>query len=102
MRGMLIGLFYAIQAIFVALIGLVVGIVAAVFRYHTENLLSGLSCGSWYLITIIGIGIAGFLVYLIAAKCYKKRERGGYQVNEQTVLEGYYEPRDDDDDDNEK
>ena len=95
MRGTLIGLFYAILAVFVSLIGLVVGIVVAIFNNHKDDLLHELSCGSWYLVTSIGIGIVGFLLYLIAAKCYKKRERGGYQVNEQTVLEGYYEPRDD-------
>ena len=95
MRGMLIGLFYAILAVFVSLIGLVVGIVVAIFNNHKDDLLHELSCGSWYLVTSVGIGIVGFLLYLIAAKCYKKRERGGYQVNEQTVLEGYYEPRDD-------
>ena len=93
MRGLLIGLFYAVEGIFISLIGLTLGIVVAVFTNHKDNLLNHLSCGSWYLITSIGIGIVGFVIYVTAAKFYKQRERGGYQVNEQTVIEGYYEPK---------
>ena len=94
MRGLLIGLFYAIEATFISLIGLTLGIFVAVFDHHQNDLLHQLSCGSWYLITSIGIGIVGFIIYVTAAKFYKQRERGGYQVNEQTVIESYYEPKD--------
>lgn len=98
MRGLLIGLFYAIKAVFLSLVGLLFGIIVAIFYHHSREApytLNSLSCGSWYLISIIGIGITGLIIYVTSAKCYKKRERGGYQVNEQTVLEGYYEPKDD-------
>jgi heme/copper-type cytochrome/quinol oxidase subunit 2 len=97
MRGMLIGLFYASQAIFVSLIGLLLGIIVAAFKQQgaQEKLLGNLSCGSWYLSISIGIGIIGFIVYIVAAIRYSKRERGGHIINEQTVLEEYYEPKDD-------
>ncbi len=96
MRGMLIGLFYASQAIFVSLIGLLMGVIVATFKQHgaQEQFLGNLSCGSWYLSITIGIGIIGFIVYVVAAMRYNKRERGGRIINEQTVLEGYYEPKD--------
>ena len=96
MRGMLIGLFYASQAIFVSLVGLLIGIIVAAFKIKgaQEILLGNLSCGSWNLSISIGIGIIGFIVYIIAAKRYSKRERGGHIINEQTVLEEYYEPKD--------
>ena len=77
-----------------SLVGLLIGIIVAVFEKTQEMLLSNLSCGSWYLSFSIGIGIIGFILYVIAARCYKKRERGGHIINEQTVLEEYYEPKD--------
>lgn len=94
---MLIGLFYASQAIFVSMIGLLMGIIVAAFKIKgaQEMLLGHFSCGSWYLSISIGIGIIGFIVYIIAARRYSKRERGGHMINEQTVLESYYEPKDD-------
>ena len=96
MRGLLIGLFYAVESVFMLLVGLLFGIIVAVFNHHKDELLNHLSCGSWYLSFSIGIGIIGFILYVVAAKCYRKRERDGRQINEQTVLEGYYEPKDDD------
>lgn len=97
MRGMLIGLFYASQAIFVSLVGLLMGIIVAAFSITgaQDRLLGNLTCGSWYLSISIGIGIIGFIVYIVAAMRYSKRERGGHMINEQTVLEEYYEPKDD-------
>ena len=97
MRGMLIGLFYASQAVFVSLVGLLMGIIVGAFEINSarDRLLGNLSCGSWYLSISIGIGIIGFIVYVIAARRYSKRERGGHVINEQTVLEEYYEPKDD-------
>ena len=97
MRGMLIGLFYASQAIFISLVGVLIGIIVLVFDTEATQAirLSNLTCGSWYLSISIGIGIIGFIVYVIAARRYSKRERGGHLINEQTVLEEYYEPKDD-------
>lgn len=94
MRGMLIGLFYATGAIFISLTGLLIGIIISVFGKRREFFLYNLSCGSWYLSISIGIGIIGFILFVVAAKCYKKRERGGHMINHQTVLEGYFEPKD--------
>ena len=96
MRGLLIGLYYAIGAFFLTILGLILGIIVAIFSHgdNRENLLHDLSCGSWYLIISIGIGIIGFMIYITVAKWYKNRERDGRHINEQTVLEGYYEPRD--------
>ena len=95
MRGLLIGLYYAIVAMFLSLVGLILGIVVAIFNDKRERVLNHLSCGSWYLIVSIGIGIIGFMLYLSVAKWYKNRERDGRHINEQTVLEGYYEPKED-------
>lgn len=79
-----------------SLAGLLIGIIVAVVKIKDarDMLLSNLSCGSWYLSFSIGIGIIGFILYIIAARRYSKRERGGHMVNEQTILEEYYEPKD--------
>ena len=95
MRGLLIGLFYAINGLFTGLVGILLLIVSLSFDdFHNE--VRGLSCGSWYYLVTAIIGIAGIVLYFIGSRWYKKRQRGGQMVNHQAVIESYYEPSDDD------
>ena len=90
MRGLIIGIFYFITSIFVGLLSITMLGFALGFKKHSGNSL--LSCGTWYLMAVIVIGIIGTLLYIITAKWYKKRQRGGQtNINHQTIVENYYE-----------
>ena len=91
MRGLLIGIFYLNHGVFTAVMAIVMMAFALAFKNHTSNSVS-LSCGSSYLVAVIGIGVVGLVVYIVVAKWYTKRQRGGQSdINHQSVLEGYFE-----------
>ena len=90
MRGLIIGIVYFIFGMFAGIMAVLVISFALGFKNHTSNL--PLSCGSSYILAVIGIGVVGLVLYIIVAKWYKKRQRGGQSnINHQTVVEGYYE-----------
>ena len=96
MQGLMIGIFYCIYGIFIALMGVVLVAFSLGFReYQYISNSSGklqLSCGTWYMITIILISGFGTVLYILVSKWYKKRQRGGQtNINYQTILENYYE-----------
>ena len=87
MRGLLIGIFYAIDGIFVGITGLILLFFAKSHLYtHT------LSCGLLFYLVVLLIGTVGLVVYCVVARWYRKRQRGGQEfVNERAILESYYE-----------
>ena len=92
MRGLLIGVFYAMNGLFDALVGLL--LVTVTFSFQENPLhMRGLSCGSWYYLTTIIVGIIGIVLFFLGAAWYKIRQRGGHRtlINHQTVIESYYE-----------
>ena len=90
MRGLLIGIFYFIYGVYTGVMAIVLMTFALAFKNHTSN--SVLSCGSSYFVAVIGIGVVGLVAYIIVAKWYTKRQRGGQSdINHQSVLESYFE-----------
>ena len=88
MRGLMIGIFFFVYGLFVGFLGIVLFAFAEGFKNYSGKP----SCGSWYLMAVIVIGAIGTLLYVIAAKWYRKRQRGGQtNINHQTVVESYYE-----------
>lgn len=96
MRGLLIGLFYAMAGLFNGLAGVLLLIISISFSdFHNE--VRVLSCGSWFYFVTAIIGITGIVLYFVGSYWYKKRQRGGHRmVNHQAVIESYYETTDND------
>lgn len=93
MRGLMIGLFYAIYGLFTGLTGILVLVVAKASGPITVK--GGLSCGSWFYLVTAVVGIVGIVLYIVSCAWYKKRQRGGeYMVNHQAVIESYFETSD--------
>lgn len=90
MRGFLIGLFYCIYGLFIGISGLVLLIFAKAFQHHKYA--DHLSCGSYYYLTTTAVAVLGTVIYFVAARWYRRRQRGGQEfVNERAILESYYE-----------
>ena len=70
MKGMLIGLFFAIRGLFHGISGII--ITESVFSFIHQSFPS---CGMYYYLMNIGVGVVGFLVFVIVAKRYKYRKR---------------------------
>lgn len=89
MRGFIIGIFFMISGLQGGLTSIVIAVFALVFnrlKSHT------LGCGTWYMIVTMSIGLFGFILYTVAAKWYRRRQRGGQRdFNSQTEVESYYE-----------
>ena len=85
MRGLIIGILFMIYAMYVLPLTV---LLYAFARKISETI----SCGTGYLLTVVAIGCMGFLLYIIAAKTYKERQRGGQKdINPQAVVEQHYE-----------
>lgn len=96
MRGLMIGIYLMIHGLTVGLVSVVLLIFAegmkGKYRRHALEPIWGPSCGTWYIGTVLVIGSVGTMLYIVAAKQYRKRQRGGQRdVNPQAVLEHYYE-----------
>ena len=91
MRGILIGLLYASAGLFIGLTGLVLLTFSLVFK-HIQDGTDPLSCGSWYLLASVLIGLLGIVVYFVAGRWYKKRRRGDQAIYNQATLESCYNP----------
>ena len=103
MRGLIIGLSFMINSISVGLLSMLMMMFAAGYKaQHSEETAStvpgytgistGLSCGTSYLIAVVCIGCVGLLLYVVTAKCYRQRQRGGQRdENQYTTLEDHYE-----------
>lgn len=92
MRGMMIGISFMIYGLSIGVVSVVLAVFSEGMKKKYESETKGPSCGTWYIMTILIIGCVGTILYIIAAKQYRKRQRGGQKdVNQQTVVEGYYE-----------
>lgn len=87
MRGLVIGLFYTMYGIFSAVVGFMMLAFAKGFGNREPAVLT---CGSWFYLTTVFLGVVGVGVYFVGARWYRKRQRDGVMVNDQAVLEAYY------------
>ena len=97
MKGMLIGLLYAIRGLYQLFSYLLVLPFATVKPFYTVH---HISCGFWYYLTNIVIGVVALLVYTCVAKRYRYRVRDEL-CNVHQYAENYYSnhgaPRNSDD-----
>ncbi len=90
MRSFLISISLFIHGVSAIAMSLFVLPFGAGFKNNLNHL--KVSCGSIFFAFVISFGVFGFIVYYYIAKWYKDRQRGGqYNINYQTVIEGYYE-----------
>ena len=75
MRGLLVGLFFAIMGFFQLLGSLILLPFYLPHFWSTEGNTPVVNCGFGYLITLCSIGIGGFLLFLLASRRYQYRER---------------------------
>ena len=89
MKGLLIGVFYCSNGIFLALGELIE--LAFILAYHSRDKFQTFpTCSFWYYLLSIIIAVAGIAVFSLVARGYKKRRRDEIMF-EQTVAERYYE-----------
>ena len=89
MTGVLIGLFFAIQGIF-QLLGYITTLPFSLsYSWINEVLPPYVSCGSVYLLFTSAVGLFGFGLFSLTAKCYKYRKRDDNDFNQADVEEVY-------------
>ena len=88
MKGLLVGVFFAIQGIF-QLIGIATILPVSLTQPWPRTLPSLVSCCSVYLSFILLMGLLGFVLFLFAAKKYKYRERDDILFRQRDVEEVY-------------
>ena len=76
MRGMMIGLFFWVEGIFSTLSAIV--LFGFLIKDHRNYSPSGtrLSCGFWYYLVFMVVGIATFIPYIVFSRKYQNRTRG--------------------------
>ena len=94
MRGLLIGMFYALQGIANGIAALILLVFGTSFSSQAGKTTRGLfGCEFWFNFVILFIAIAGLGAYLATVRWYRNRQRGftGQEfVNQQAILEAYY------------
>jgi peptide/histidine transporter 3/4 len=75
MRGLLVGIFFAIMGFFQFIGSLILLPFYLPHFWSTEGNAPLVNCGFGYLVTICTIGIGGFLLFLLASRRYRYRER---------------------------
>ena len=70
MKGMLIGLFFAIRGLLSGISGII--LTESIFSFIHQSFPS---CGMYYYLMNIGVGVVGFLVFVFVSKRYKYRKR---------------------------
>lgn len=85
MKGLFVGISYCIIGL-----GSAFGFLLMLPFYIHPSIDWPVSCGFWYYLTNILIIVAGFVVFCIVAKCYRRRERDD-PVFEQANVEAHYE-----------
>ena len=86
MKGLLMGAVYAINGLFLFL---ELPLQAPFYWGKGGNLTTLLSCGSVYLLVWLALSIAWFVIYVLVARGYHKRERGNTKW-QQDYPEEYY------------
>ena len=82
MKGLLIGMLYAIRGLY----QLVAALLVLPFAFSS---IQTISCGFWYYLMNIVIGVVSLLVYMCVAKRYRNRERDEF-CNIHQYAENYY------------
>ena len=93
MRGLLIGLFYALQGLADGIAALLLVIFASGYsgQRHQKSLFG---CEFWFNFVILLFTIASLVLYFVVVKWYRNRERGYWgqeYVNQRAILEAYYD-----------
>ena len=88
MKGLLVGVFFVIQGIF-QLIGITVIPPISLTQPWPLDLPSVLSCCSVYLSYILLTGLLGFVLFILAIKKYKYRERDDIPFHQKDIEEVY-------------
>ena len=88
MKGLLVGVFFAIQGIF-QLIGITAILPVSLTQPWPLTLPSAFSCCSVYLGFILLMGLLGFVLFTFAVKKYKYRERDDILFRQRDVEEVY-------------
>ncbi len=89
MRGLILGLYFMIFSLCMGVMCTILTAFALGFKDYAGT---SLSCGTSYIMSVIVLGIVGFIFYIFTANWYKKRQRGGQtDINHQTIIESYYE-----------
>jgi len=85
MRGLLLGLFFAVQGLF----SLLAVIIQYIFSWRPVLSYSLYSCSFWYYLIIVILGGLGLCLYVLVAYKYKRRKRDDvfHQVG---MIEEYY------------
>ena len=83
MKGLLVGVFFAIKGCSQLASAFIV------FPFSNEKTNKYLSCGSGYFLTTILIALLGLVLYSIAAKLYKYRQRGDPPYSQHIVEKVY-------------
>ena len=86
MKGLLLGAFFSITGVF-QFIGSV--LIVPFARYTKDKYYPGFSCLFDYLILILVIAIVGLILFLVAAKKYKYRERDDRPYDQRFVVDVY-------------
>ena len=83
MKGLLIGVLYAIRGLYQLVATL------HVLPFALPTIIHLISCGFWYYLMNIVIGVVALLVYMCVAKRYRYRERDDF-CNIHQYAENYY------------
>ena len=87
MKGLVAGIFYALLGFFVMLSqGLLLLFKMTSLEWGTGTL----SCGFWYLLTLLIYLLIMMAASVVVMRCYKKRKREDVLPNEQIFAERYY------------
>ena len=88
MKGLLVGVFFAIQGVF-QLIGVSAILPVSLTQPWPLTLPSVISCCSVYLGFVLLVGLLGFVLFILAAKKYKYRERDDILFRQRDIEEVY-------------
>ena len=88
MKGLLVGVSFAVQGFF-QLLGIIVILPFSLTQPWPKTLPSVVSCGFVYFLFILSTGLLGFVLFIIAAKRYKYRERDDINFCQRDIEEVY-------------
>ena len=89
MKGLLIGVFFAIRGLFHFLNSIIILLFSFDYPWTIEENSSATNCGFVYLLSTLVIGVIGLILLSVAAKKYKYRERDEGLFNQHHVEEVY-------------
>ena len=84
MRSLLVGIYFAIRGFFY-LLGYITSLPFSITTTWINE--AKISCGSVYLLLTSAIGLVGFILFSVAAKCYKYRKRDDENFKQRDIEE---------------